>query len=80
MVFQFLTSIALGINYTIASEYGDYVVAAMGIVSRIIALGTMIIFGFLKGVQAFIGYNYGAGKIERVKKSKENLRIKKSPI
>ncbi|TCO68691.1 MATE family efflux transporter [Marinisporobacter balticus] len=70
MIFQILSSIALGSTNTIASAYGDSAVAAIGIASRIMSLGTMAIFGFLKGFQAFVGYNYGSGRMDRVEKSK----------
>jgi len=71
MVFQILTSVAVGVTNYIAAGYGDSVVAAIGIEARVIALGTMAIFGFLKGFQPFVGYNYGAQRWDRVEDAKK---------
>ncbi len=71
MVFQILTSVAVGVTNYIAADYGDSVVAAIGIEARVIALGTMAVFGFLKGFQPFVGYNYGAGRWNRVEQAKK---------
>ena len=68
LVFQLFASISMGLTNTAAKAYGDYAVAAMGAVSRIITVGTYVVFGFMKGFQPFAGYNYGAGQYERLKK------------
>jgi Na+-driven multidrug efflux pump len=52
-----------------AKPYGDYAVAAMGAVTRVMTVGTYIVFGFLKGFQPFAGYNYGAKQFDRLKKA-----------
>lgn len=69
LVFQILTSISMGLINTAAVPYGDAAVAAMGIVNRIFAIGSYIIFGFSKGFQPIAGYNYGAKKYSRLKDS-----------
>lgn len=69
LVYQVLTSIALSLINSLSSIYGDSAVAALSIVSRIMSLTCMAVFGFLKGYQPFVGYNYGANKMNRVKKS-----------
>ena len=69
LLFQLLASTAMGSINTAAKSYGDYAVAAMGAVTRIMTVVTYIVFGFLKGFQPFAGYNYGAKKYERLKKS-----------
>ena len=69
LLFQLLASTAMGSINTAAKPYGDYAVAAMGAVTRIMTVVTYIVFGFLKGFQPFAGYNYGAKKYERLKKS-----------
>ncbi len=71
LAFQILTSVAVGITNFIAADYGDSVVAAIGIEARVIALGTMAVFGFLKGFQPFVGYNYGAKNWTRVEEAKK---------
>lgn len=66
LVFQLLSSLTFGITNSLASAYGDEAVAALGIVTRIMNLFCMIIFGFLKGYQPFVGYNLGAKNYQRV--------------
>lgn len=65
-VFQLLSSIAIGLTNTAASSYSDSAVAAMGIVTRIFAMGTYVVFGYTKGFQPVAGYNYGAKNYERL--------------
>lgn len=69
LLFQLLASTAMGSINTAAKPYGDFAVAAMGAVTRIMTVVTYVVFGFLKGFQPFVGYNYGAKKYERLKKS-----------
>ena len=66
LVFQLLSSIAMGLSNTAASEYGDSAVAAMGVVTRIMTLGTYVVFGYMKGFQPVAGYNYGAKNYHRL--------------
>lgn len=49
-----------------AKEYGDSVIAGMGSVTRIISMGSLMLFGFIKGFQPIAGYSYGAKKYERL--------------
>lgn len=65
-VFQILMSISLSLTNFLVSGYGDSAVAAISVVSRMMSLIIMAIFGFTKGYQSFVGYNYGAGNMERV--------------
>lgn len=69
LLFQLLASASMGIINTAAKPYGDYAVAAMGAVTRIMTVVTYVVFGFLKGFQPFAGYNYGAKQFDRLKKS-----------
>lgn len=69
LLFQFFASAAMGTINTTSKPYGDYAVAAMGAVTRIMTVVTYVVFGFLKGFQPFAGYNYGAKKYGRLKKS-----------
>lgn len=66
LILQFFTSLSMGLVNMVASNYGDSAVAAMGIVTRIIALGTYVIFGYIKGFQPVAGYNYGAKNYKRL--------------
>lgn len=65
MCYQFLCSVALSLTNFQAKQYGDVAVAGIGIANRILSLGLMIITGFLKGYQPFVGFNYGAKHYER---------------
>lgn len=47
---------------------GDLAIGAYGIVNRIIFLFVMVVMGFNQGMQPIAGYNYGAGKFDRVLK------------
>lgn len=69
LVYQLLTSAAMGLTNSIASNYGDSAVAAMGAVTRIMAIGMYIVFGYTKGFQPFAGYNYGAKQYDRLDES-----------
>lgn len=69
LMFQLLASVSMGLINTAAKPYGDYAVAAMGAVTRIMTVVTYVVFGFLKGFQPFAGYNYGAKQFGRLKKS-----------
>ncbi len=53
-------------------DAGNLTVGAYGIVNRTTMFFVMIVFGVTQGMQPILGYNYGAGQWERVKKT---LRI-----
>lgn len=69
LVFQLLTSLAITLTNMKAAKYGDSVIAGMGAVTRIISLGSLIVFGFIKGFQPIAGYNYGAKNYERLQEA-----------
>ncbi|EHM09539.1 putative efflux protein, MATE family [Thermanaerovibrio velox DSM 12556] len=47
-------------------RYGSYqAVAAYGVVNRVVSLAFMPIVGVGQGLQPILGYNYGAGKLDR---------------
>lgn len=48
--------------------YGNDKVAAMGIVTKTNLIANFVIIGFAFGAQPLIGYNYGAGNRDRMKK------------
>lgn len=68
-LFQLLFGISQGMTNTAAREFGDHAIAAVGIVIRILAIGTFVVFGFVKGFQPLAGYAYGAKNYERLKES-----------
>ncbi len=69
LVYQLLTSASMGLTNKAASHFGDPAVAAMGIVTRVYAIITYVVFGYSKGFQPLAGFNYGAQKIERLKEA-----------
>jgi len=66
LIYQLLASISMGMTNSAASNYGDSAVAAFGIILRILTLGTYVVFGFMKGYQPVVGYNYGSKNYDRV--------------
>lgn len=69
LIYQLLTSASMGLTNAAASNFGDAAVAAMGIVTRIFAIVTYVVFGYSKGFQPLAGYNYGAKKFDRLKEA-----------
>ena len=57
------------LNHNLVTYGGDVAVSAMGIVHSIAMMILMPIFGINQGAQPIIGYNFGAGKYDRVKKT-----------
>lgn len=41
----------------------------MGAVTRLISMGSLMVFGFIKGLQPIAGYSYGAKKYDRLHKA-----------
>lgn len=75
LVFQVLISLSLSVTNLVAVKYGNQTVAALGIVNRILSLEMMAVFGFLKGYQPLVGYNYGAGNTGRVQELTKKASI-----
>ncbi|MGG5329356.1 MATE family efflux transporter [Enterococcus sp. AZ163] len=69
LIFQVLTSLSISLVNMEAREYGDSAIAGMGAVTRIVSLGSMMIFGFIKGFQPIAGYSYGAKKYARLQEA-----------
>ncbi len=69
LILQILQTISISkISYA-ASFYGEEAIAAMGIVLRIVTLGTNVVAGYMKGLQPIAGFNYGAKNYERVQEA-----------
>ena len=60
LIFQLLTSLSIAMINSGAQSYGESALAAMGPVTKMMSLGSLMVFGFLKGMQPLAGYNYGA--------------------
>lgn len=65
--FQLLFGISQGMTNSAARSFGGSAVAAVGIVIRILSIGTFIIFGFIKGFQPLAGFAYGSNNFGRLK-------------
>ena len=66
LLFQFLTSISISMINNGVKEYGSSALAAMGPLTKIMSMGTLIVFGYLKGFQPIAGFSYGARKFGRL--------------
>ena len=66
---QSITGIALILLNVVAAKYGDGVIAALTISSRILALAYMIMIGWGQGFQPICAMNCGAKQYDRVKKA-----------
>ncbi len=67
---QISTSIvAIVVNNLLRVYGGDNAIVIMGIVNRLLIFFFLPMFGVVQGMQPIIGYNYGAKKMERVKKT-----------
>jgi Na+-driven multidrug efflux pump len=70
----FLLQMAASVTSFLFNNYliiygGEMAVAAMGVINRSTMMLLMPIFGINQGAQPIIGYNYGAKKYDRVKKT-----------
>ena len=66
---QLLQTLSISLLQKAAVKYGAEAVAAVGIVLKIVTLGTNVVFGFVKGLQPMAGYNYGAGNFQRLREA-----------
>lgn len=69
LTFQLLTSLSIALINRAANGYGDAVIAGMGAVTRITSMGTLVVFGFLKGFQPVAGFSYGAKNFARLREA-----------
>jgi len=69
LTFQLLTSLSIALINRAANGYGDAVIAGMGAVTRVTSMGTLVVFGFLKGFQPIAGFSYGAKKFDSLREA-----------
>jgi len=69
LIFQILTSVSISLINNVAGDYGDSAIAGMGVVTRLISMGSLSVFGFIKGFQPIAGYSYGAKKFDRLREA-----------
>ena len=63
-----LSLATMSLNFN-ARLYGDAAVAAFAIVSKVFQIVNSIIIGFGQGFQPVLGFNYGAGRFDRVREA-----------
>ncbi|NDW11944.1 MATE family efflux transporter [Bacteroides sp. 214] len=61
--------IVIIINNALKTHGGDLAIGAYGIINRLLTLYIMIVLGLTMGMQPISGYNFGAGNMDRVKKT-----------
>lgn len=66
---QGLGSVATTTLNIAANPYGDAAIAAMSVVSRIMMFANSALIGFGQGFQPVCGFNYGAGRNDRVREA-----------
>lgn len=69
LIFQILTSLSISLINNAAGDYGDSAIAGIGVVTRLISMGSLSVFGFIKGFQPIAGYSYGAKKFDRLREA-----------
>lgn len=69
LTFQILTSVSISMINSAANDYGSSALAAMGPVTKIMSVGSLVVFGFLKGFQPIAGYSYGAKNYGRLQEA-----------
>lgn len=61
--------IVIFINNSLKAHGGDLAIGAYGIINRLLTLYVMIVLGLTMGMQPISGYNYGAGRMDRVRRT-----------
>lgn len=69
LLFQILTSLSVAMTNDAVTKYGSSALAAMGAVTKIMSIGTLVVFGFLKGFQPIAGFSYGSKKYDRLREA-----------
>lgn len=61
--------IVIFINHSLQNHGGDMAIGAYGIINRLVMLFVMVVMGLTMGMQPIIGYNYGAMRLDRVRRT-----------
>jgi len=61
-----LISLVIAVLNGAARQFGDSVVAAVGITIRLMSFGMFLVFGYSRGFRPIVAFNYGAAKYRRV--------------
>ncbi|MDI3504766.1 MAG: multidrug efflux pump [Candidatus Cloacimonadota bacterium] len=63
---QIMLSVGNTIGFRLASGYSDFHVASMGVASRVFTIPIFIFIGISTGIQALVGFTYGAHNYQRM--------------
>lgn len=66
---QVMMTIGNVIAYKLAANYGEHSVASLGVAARVFSIPIFIFIGIAIGVQALIGFNFGAQNYARMKQA-----------
>ncbi len=69
MFLQISTNLSLIIANNILAAYGYLPIAALGLIFRLFMFALMPVIGISQGLMPIIGYNFGAGKLDRIRES-----------
>lgn len=67
MLMQASTNVSLILANNILARYGHMPIAALGLIYRLVMFALMPVIGIAQGLLPIIGYNFGAGKMLRVR-------------
>jgi len=67
--------VSISFNSSLKAYGGDPAVGAMTICSSVLHVFTLVILGVAQGAQPIVGFNYGAGNFDRVKKTVRLLAV-----
>lgn len=60
------SAVVVAVNCALRATGGDEAIGAYGIVYRVAMLFLMVVTGLNRGMQPVVGYNYGAGRFDRM--------------
>lgn len=66
------TLVVIVVNRQLSDISGDLAIGAYGIVNRVWFIFVMIVLGITHGMQPIVGYNYGAGRMDRAVRTLRN--------
>lgn len=69
MVLQISTNISLVIANNILAVYGHLAIASLGLIFRLFMFALMPVIGISQGLLPIIGFNFGAGKMQRIREA-----------
>lgn len=69
MILQISTNLSLVVANNILAAYGYLAIATLGLIFRLFMFALMPVIGVSQGMLPIIGYNFGAGKMARIRET-----------